>query len=70
MKAKLGNNMRLICIMPLFGFSALVFSQGDLDSNPLLITDRPDATEASSVCRKGVYRSKQADFMNRSRKMT
>lgn len=45
-----------------FGFSAMVFSQENLDSNPLLVTDRPDATEASSVVPKGSLQVETGGF--------
>ncbi|HZJ21414.1 MAG TPA: hypothetical protein VFD35_13830 [Pricia sp.] len=46
MKEKHKKNMKSIFVIVYFGFTAAIIAQEDSDTNPPLITDRPDATEA------------------------
>ncbi|HET8737343.1 MAG TPA: transporter [Pricia sp.] len=52
----------LPCIVLCFGFLAPVTAQGEADSVPPLVTDRPDATEASSEVPKGTLQIETGGF--------
>ncbi len=54
--------MKLIFVIFYFGFTAAIIAQGDADSSPPLVTDRPDATEASSVVPKGTLQVETGGF--------
>lgn len=52
----------IVFILLLMGFSSVLLAQEDADSPPPMVTDRPDATEASSVVPKGTLQVETGGF--------
>lgn len=62
MKKRYGNRRKLIGFMFLLGFSMALTAQTDVDTYLILMTDRPDATEASSLVPKGTLQVETGGF--------